>query len=188
MSEQTQVYFYGENDWVKVNVAVGKRENPYILDGKHNATVGFSLITVEVADEHVDEGLEITLCINGIDSKVLLELNPLNMTYMADIGYALNENDKISVTIKNYSVALENISKNFSIDYRSAIKIGFAQIKNVKLFYENNHLKCEGYLKLLDGNKFGGEGLYWHFTLLNAKGDSESVLISVIDENDVFAG
>ncbi|MBQ8792718.1 MAG: hypothetical protein IJZ62_03810 [Clostridia bacterium] len=188
MSEQAKIYFSGEGEGVKANIAVGKRENPYIMDGVHNELVDFSLITVSVNSGMAEENLQISLSINGQVSNILLELNPLNMSYMADLGYALNGDDEITITVEGKSFELINIGENFEVDCNQAIEIALNSIEDVSSFKKNGKFACEGYLKILDGSKFGGEGLYWCFTLIGEDKTSSNILINTMDKNDVFKG
>lgn len=183
MSEQTEVYFYGEQDDMKASVSVGKREEPYILDGIHCDVVDFSLVVIET-DKPIVDSFNIVLSVNGKEFDVVLELNPLNMTYMADAGLKILGEDRVVIQVDNMTMQLNNISKDFVVGSRDAIQIATDKIvdKNIDMG------KSEAYLKLLNGNKFGGQGLYWYFTLLSENGESENILIDTMNKNDVFCG
>ena len=189
ISEQTQLYFCGETADIKADISVGVRENPYILDGLHNNVVDFSLIVVEfLQTASIEENMTIKLIVNGKSKDVVLELNPLNMTYMTDVGYALKCEDEIILVVNEIYVDLQNVSENFKVDFKEAVDVGFEYIKGQSNVLQDGKLNYEGYLKILDGKKFGGEGLYWHFSLLCENGATASVLINVYNNEDVFAG
>ncbi|MBO5394767.1 MAG: hypothetical protein J6A28_02555 [Clostridia bacterium] len=188
MSEQTEVYFYGEDNGISINIAVGKRENPYIMDGVHYDVCDFSLITLCNENGEVSDEIAVQLEVNGQIKDVALQLNPLNLSYMTDLGYALKADDEIAVVYNGDTINLCNLSDSFAVDYRQATKIGYDAIDDKSVYVEDGKLACEGYLKILDGKLFGGEGLHWCFTLVNRNGDSCNILISVYDENVVFSG
>lgn len=188
ISEQTEIYFCGEGEGISANISVGKREKNYILDGKHGQNCDFSLISISLEKHNHEEEIKIKIDINGQKSEFEGQLNPLNMTYMADLGYALKANDEISLAVNEQEVKLENISKNFKVDYAKAIDIGYGVIEDKSVYMDEGMLACEGYVKIVDGRKFGGKGLYWCFTLLSHNEASENVLISVDDEKIFFHG
>ena len=188
MSEQTMIYFYGESGGNWCSVSVGERENPYIIDGSHTQNTTFSLVVFQPSSAIEGNVIEIELKVDGKSEKTTLELNPLNMTYMADLGYALKEDSVLSLCFQGEEIVLENQSQCFEVDYKEAIKIGFEKASREQDFYQNGVLKVEGYLKIFDGSLFGGEGLYWCFSIIGKEEVSKNVLINVNNRHDIFLG
>lgn len=188
MSEQTEIYFYGENNGNWCSISVGQRENSYIIDGVHTQNTAFSLVVFQPSSAIEGNVIEVELKVDEKEEKATLELNPLNMTYMADLGYALDENSAISLSFQGEEIVFENLSQNFEVDYKEAIRVGFEKVSEEQDFYQNGVLSAEGYLKILDGSLFGGEGLYWCFSLIGKEEVSKNVLINVNDGQDIFLG
>ena len=112
-SEITKIYFEGQSDNIFASICVGERENPYIIDGKHNPTCDFSLITLKFNSQIVENSIFVVLTINDNVNNIKLDLNPANNSYMTDLGYLLKKDDKITIEYQNNIVLLSNISENF---------------------------------------------------------------------------
>ena len=181
LSEITLIYFQGEDSDGKLNcsISVGKREEPYIVDGVHHPTCNFSLVCVKTA--YFGDEIYAEIEINSIKKDLTLFFNPLNSTYINDLGYALCENDKIYINFFDERVLLYNISKDFGVDYKGAISICenlfHDEIEN--LFF-NRKFQGECYLKVLS-NLIGDGQVFWYFSLQTVDNKTFSALISVVD-------
>lgn len=188
LSERTELYFEGKNDIGKIcgSISVGEREDPYIHDGVHNDTTGYSLISIMLTD-CVKQEIETQIVINEKTQNFTLYFNPLNNSYMNDLGVKIKSTDEVFLRCSNECVKFENISQNFKIDDKKALKLikkqYFEEIKTK--FYENNKLKVEYYLKILH-IKDDYKDLYWCFSVIGENGKFLNILISVNDENKVF--
>lgn len=185
LSEKTEIYYVGNGEKYQIELAVGERENPYIMDGISHNRVGFSLITLNLSQVESNI-IQASLIINGEDNGITLELNPLNMLYMADLGYALKGNETVEFCYGDERIVLNQVSGEFKVDCQKAIKIGYDNIDEKQMFQNDGGFVCEGYLKVINGKKFGHEGLYWCFTLINQMGDIVNILINTLDENDII--
>ena len=68
----------------------------------------------------------------------MLDVNPYNGYYMTDLGYLLSEKAEISITYKDKTIFLENISKEFVVSSEEALKIGSSTLKDkIKEYKEN---------------------------------------------------
>lgn len=188
MSEQTEIYFYGEGEAGSASIAVGKRENPYVMDGKHGQMCDFSLITLNLDSEERADEIDVCVEIGERKEEIILQLNPLNMSYMGDLGYVIDGEENVNIVLLDGEIVLKNISEEFAVDYQSAIQIGYSHIEDASRFQKGDDFICEGYLKIIDAKYFGGEGLRWCFTLLSEGQSSCNILIDVYDENVVFKG
>ncbi|MBE7073686.1 MAG: hypothetical protein E7379_01140 [Clostridiales bacterium] len=183
ISERTTDYYYGEMENVKVSLAVGQREEPYVLDGKHGAMVDFSLLAIDTGKSYSHATIDAMVSFGGSIMEVSLELNPLNMTYMADLGKIL-WSESVCVEVENQEVNLRKISDDFSIDYKKAVEIGESNTE-IGDFKQNGRYSCEGYVKIVEGKSFGQTGFYWCVTILNESKRS-NVLINTLDEKDII--
>ena len=169
ISEITTTYLYAQEGEYSGSISIGKRENPYIIDGKHAKNVGFSLIVLKLGEVY-NQSVTVKIEVNGQTEDVKLELNPLNSTYMADLGYALKEDDEISVIYNDCHLKFSNISKDFKVGWEKALEIGKKELSVViDNLTSKKKLNGEYYLKIL------------------SKENNYNIVISVNDENVVYA-
>lgn len=184
ISEKTEIYFYARCGAGKGSISIGKREHPYIINGSHEKNVDFSLIILKF-NKVFDKEIEVEINVNEMTNKIILELNPLNSTYMTDLGYALNEDDKISISYQDYTFEFENIGKNFKVDGDMAIEIGLTHFNEiVSNLTDKNSFNGECYLKVM--TRDDEEKLYWLFTIVDREGNEYNLIINVMDENDIY--
>lgn len=182
MSEITKIYFTAQTDKASANISVGEREEFYIIDGKHGKNLDFSLISLKFENLLPENQIEVKVNINNVSTNVLLELNPANHYYMADLGYKLNENDNISLNYKDITLNFENVSQDFEVDYNQALKIAKEELgDNINNYYQNSQFKGEGYLRILAGQDEENQGLFWVLTIVGENGQKNDIVISVID-------
>lgn len=175
MSEQTRIVFAGEGENGGCLICVGEREDPYIVDGEHGQNTGFSLIVFEPFFEVVDSGINLSLEIDGKQQDVLMELNPINMTFVADLGYCLAENCNINISYQSETISMKNISSQFAVDYTRAIELGIEKVKEKEEFDDEEY---ESYLKIIEGERFGQDGYFWCFSVVSKMKESQNVLIN----------
>ena len=188
MSEVTHLYFFGEQDGYECSISVGLREQNYIMDGKHGQTCEFSLVSLKCPEVTSDK-IEVTISIDGNTQNLSLEFNPLNSNYMADLGYNLSQDASVFLSFQNVTISLVERTSSFDVNYDQAIDIALATIgKEADCFYKNNSFLGEGYLKILDGTRFGGDGLFWCFTIVGEEQISKNVLIDVYDKENIILG
>ena len=182
VSEKTEIYFFARCGAENGSISVGKREEPYIINGNHTKNVDFSLIILKFNDVFEKE-IEAEINVNNKTESITLELNPLNSTYMMALGYALKENDGITINYKDYIFEFENISKDFSVDSEKALKIGQKHLEEVvSNLTTKKSFDGECYLKIMTKD----EKLYWVFTIVDTKGNEFNLIINVMDENEIF--
>lgn len=180
ISEQTKIYFQAETENVKGSLCVGEREENFIYDGVHTKNVDFTLITLKFKVQPIKNAIETKLTVNDVEKDLLLELNPMNHTYMADLGYLLKADDKISLSYDNIVLNFENISKNFKIQYNDAVKIALDEFgDDLKQFYSKGNFQGECYLQVFDFNN--DNNLFWTFSIF---GKNKKVMNVVIDVKD----
>lgn len=182
ISEITKIYFSAESESVVGNISIGEREDPYIIDGTHTKNCDFSLISLKFDELLPSNQIEVDLNINNVSSKLILELNPANHFYMADLGCALKGNDVIQLTYQNFTLYFENISDSFVVDYNQALKIGQEALGDkIDKYYNNDNFNGEGYLKVLTKQEGDSKELFWVFTVVSSNGSKNNVVLSVSD-------
>ena len=189
-SEITKIYFSGisQDEKMQAYISVGEREDPYILDGMHQPNVDFSLITVSFDFYLEDNEITIDFFDNEVKEEILLEYNPLNSTYIADLGYALKKEGEYAIKYQNYSLNLKNESDEFEIDYKTAIEKSLEEIgDNINNYYKGNKFKGECYLKILRKIENKKTELYWIFQIIGEDEQSNNVLISIDDGSIILS-
>lgn len=180
ISEQTTVYFQANSENVKGDICVGQREETFIYDGKHTKNVDFTLITLKFKTQPITNQFEAKINVNNVEKDILFELNPMDHSYMLDLGYSLKADDKIKLTFLDVTLNFDNISQNFKIQYNEAIKITINELgDDLNQFYNKGNFEGECYLRVFDFNK--DNNLFWIFTVV---GQNKKVINIVIDVND----
>ena len=185
ISEITNYYFEGlSNQGFVSSISVGRRENPYAVDGIHNKMCDFSLVSLKL-QEYLGDEIKVKLLVNGNEQNINLFYHPINSLYINDLGYALNKSDRIKLIFNEKEVIFSEISENFAVNMKKAIKIAKIKLSNeINRLMQNDSFLGEFYLKILAKND--DKNLYWCFTLISRKGESHNVLISVYDEDKVI--
>lgn len=189
-SEITKVYYSGTSSdgQASASISVGQREEQYIIDGKHTKNCDFSLLIVRF-DFNVSAN-EITIDFYSDDQKtsVILEFNPLNSTYMADLGYALDGECQYALTYNNYTIEFERASDNFKVGYEDAINKSTAELgEKLNSYYNGNNFEGECYLKILSKPDEDFQKLYWIFTVVGQNDNSNNVLIDIEDGSIILS-
>ena len=125
MSELTKVFFKGtdvDHPNIRASISVGTRETPYKIDGIHQKTCDFSLISINFNEIFDEETIKASITINEESKEIELYYNPINSSYMNDLGYALNDTDTITLIYNDYNITFTNITKDFKVDYKKAIE------------------------------------------------------------------
>lgn len=181
-SEITRVYYNGISPGGEINasISVGEREQPYIIDGKHGQNVDFSLIVVKCNFEVKDYEITVDFFTDNQKNSVNLEFNPLNNTFMADLGIKLDENATYSLIYKNIAIEFNKSSDDFKIDYKKAIDKSIEALGSaIDEYYSGDVFKGECYLKILNKPNDDFLQLYWIFTVIGENGNSNNVLIDL---------
>jgi len=187
LSEVTKVYYQASNEELSASICAGDREEKYVIDGKHGKTCEFTLISIKFNDQQNVNSMGLDFVIDGVETKVVLELNPANHMYMADLGYALKDESEISLAYNGKTLTFENVSKNFSIDYNKAISIALENFgEELKSFYNGGSFEVECYLKVLTLRDNGKEDLFWIFTIVGKDKQTKNIVLNVNDGNIII--
>lgn len=182
MSEWTSVYYYGECENFSASLSSGVREDPYLLNGKSEKKVDFSLLSVTLKEATSDKLIKAKVKIDGVESEQELEINGLNPCFMVDLEKRMTGNETVEISYAGQTLSLTNLSKDFAIDDEKAIEIAVKEIEDKIL--ENkvgNNLNSECYLRVLDKDANNFDTVFWCFTVINVKNESFNVVISTKD-------
>ena len=146
------------------------------------------MIAVNFNKQLEEETIETSLTINGNVQNFTMYLNPVNHFYMADLGYALGENDSISLAYQEFNIDFYNISKDFVISWEQALTIAEDSLgEKLSSFYQGKNFEGECYLKILTEQNDSFDDLFWYFSAVSREGETINVVISV-DSGEVLAG
>ena len=182
ISEITKTYYQGsdQSGQVHASISVGQREEPYIIDGRHQPLCDFSLFVINFDQLLEDEEITVELAINGETQEFVMYLNPVGHQYMADLGYALGDNDKVSVTYQDYNINFDNVSDDFTISWSQALEIAKENLgERLDAFYQENNFKGECYLKILTEQNDNFDDLFWYFSVVGQNNEVANVVIDV---------
>jgi len=179
ISEITYNYFYGKCDDFEISISSGEREEPYVYDGKSAGKCDFALVVARINGKNEKE--PITFSINGDASSQMLEYNLMTGTYMLDLEKELMAEDVISVKYGNSQITLDNLAKDFAVDYNKAIEIGVNEFsEEINGMIEKEEFKAECYLKILDNLSNGYDTRFWCFSIVNEQGEHLNCVIDIM--------
>ncbi len=182
MSEQTDVYYFGENDKFYCSISSGKREETYLMDGRSGKNVDFALVRFDLSTPRTNKILKAKVSIDEVEKDVELEINSLESEYLCDLCQHLSGAEKISIEFEGQKQDLQNLSKDFSVDSEKALEIASKEMgDNILKVKSYNVLNAECYLSVMDKKANNFDQIYWCFTVLNVNNESFSIIISTKD-------
>ena len=180
MSEITTSYYQAEGEGLNISLSVGQREIDYKVDGLHGATCGFSLFEIKFDNILEENTINISVIIDGKDYSLVLEHNPVNNTYMGDLGFAISNDSSVQVKVEGQTLNLTNVSNNFAVSSDEALeKASVVLIDELASCYNNGNFCGECYLKILNEQDGSFNELFWCFSLVCNQGIKYDVVINV---------
>lgn len=155
ISEIRNNLFVGKSENLIVSFTSGEREKEYRVDGKSTGNVAFGVITVIVLkDNKFEKTKNFVININGQDISGEFEINPYDNSLVYDIGYSVDDNTLISVSVMldelYETVALENVSSSWIIKNIDALELACSNLKSdLKKYINDNNFDMEVYIKIL---------------------------------------
>ena len=178
VSETRENFFMGKSDNCIVTFTDGRREQDYKMDGIHTKPTPYGVIVLRV-EEDLGTAPEYQLFVGEKTYCGTLEINPFDMTYVADIGEKVGNIDKITFVLPdNYmSLELTNLSNNWSVSCSKALDIFVnKQQSSLARFYNNDALDGEVFIKIVQNNNSSD---IFYYVLFVAH--STEVVASLID-------
>ena len=174
---ETEYEGFDQDFWV--SFSCGKRENPYVIDGKKGDMIDYGVIKLVFFNFENNFNLNFfSLSINNDDYIVDLEQNPFDNSLMADIKIKATENSYIFANVKYNDiekiVKLEEFTKNFKINNINALSIFVNTYREVILSsVKNNDLLGEFHISILEKVAFDKNIKYWYINFFNGKQNYE---------------
>lgn len=182
MSEMTKVYYFGENEDFYCSLSSGQREKEYSMDGKHRGEENFALLSLNLSESISSQLVKATVIIDGQSSEVELEINSISSAYLVDLERELSGSETIEVVYDGQSLILENLSKDFAVNYQQALDIACSEMEDKIVEKRSfNNLNAECYLRVLDKKANDFDNVFWCFSVLNCDNENYSIIISTVD-------
>lgn len=182
MSETTEVYYLGECEDFYCTLSSGTRERDYLLNGFSTEKVPFSLLTLNFFEQSELNIIKVDFVVDENQQEVELERHPISGQFMVDLEKQIGNDKSVSVIYNNKTCTFENLSKEFKVGYKKAIKIGAKLFEKQILKNQSfGTLGCEGYLKVVDKKSGKYDQVFWAFSIIDSDGKSWSAIISTED-------
>lgn len=171
LSEYRSGICYGESTNLSATFTMGKREDPYVLNGKKENLVEFGVLTITFYEE-LSIAPSYTLMIDTIQYSGKLEKNPFDGTYVADICREVSASADVYLKVLgggiNESLNLINVSKDWQVSYKKALKIASEEFSEaLKNYIKRNSLQAEVFLKIVGNLEEGTKNIYWYVCALS---------------------
>ncbi|HEY8443410.1 MAG TPA: hypothetical protein VIL24_01255 [Clostridia bacterium] len=148
------------NDNMSVNIITGEREEPYVLDGKANGMIEYTVITFTPENpDYISSEItyNYTLKTGKKDYSGKFTMHPFGNSYAAEINEMINAKSvQLTVTASKddwkfeESAVIESILTSEMMGWQEALIKGKDALKKAtESMYEKNKLKAEVYVKLL---------------------------------------
>ncbi len=180
MSERADVYYFSNNENLKISLASGQRESTYNYDGVSTNKVDFALIVAQL-DSADTELCQVT--IDGVQSDVLLEFNYRTGTHMADLERKLTGEEEIQITYGDQTATMVNKSNEFAVSSSQAIQLGCQHLQEfIEPLCDGNNFDGECYLRIMDTLTGEENGALWLFSVMSKDGQIKNVIISTTEQ------
>lgn len=173
--------FVGQADGVSANLMCGLRENPYNYDGKSCKKTDFGVITTTLA-VHPTENVHFTITVNGVSQSGVLDENPYNHTFMADIEKIVDDESAVFLTIEGVveNMQLVCVSADWAVQYGDALDIAINALEDeIKSAYQNGKFCAECYLKIVLDQSNVDNPYYWCFMIVHQSGEKQTIIFDV---------
>ena len=181
ISSQIQYSLFVLNtDKYTAELSFGIREDDFEYDGKSNSKLEYGVLKVFIKGfTGYANKIETVLSIESQNYVYELEKNPFDNMFVCDMQKIINGNKNIQIQIPlldEMFYSFENISKNWKIDYKVALNIGFKEMKGFILENNNASKSCEIYLTAIDNGRHDTE-YFWLFKVQTSQLKTKIIVI-----------
>lgn len=176
-------YFLLKNDNYIAELSCGLREDNFDYDGISNNKLEYGILKVEIYGfTGYASNIDVVLNISDKNYPYILEKNPFDNSYMCDLEFIIQNNNKIKLKINaidNNFNEFECVSNLWKMNYKSAQQKGYDVYNSFIKENNKNNKSCECYLTVIY-NGYQNTNYYWVFKVQTT--DLKSKMI-VIDTN-----
>ena len=186
ISEYRECLFMSTGEDFVATFTSGKREEPYSYNGHKGRLVEFGVLSVKYnAVLNADSQPQYVLFIDTMQYEGLLEFNPIDNTYVADI--AKNISCYADMYLRVYGGGVDEqmqmpcVSKNWQYSYKQAFDIAVKQFNDVlEKQLNNNNLKGEFFIKIVGDIAEVEFDICWYVCYI---GQDKTMLACIISPN-----
>ena len=183
--EERNNLFVANDELYTLNLSSGLRESNYQFDGVITDKVEFAVITFVRNDNLplANDTYAYIVKINDEEFSGFLEKSPVDNTYVADLGVAVNDDAiisaKISFTGYTFSGELANISSAFGYDKNKVLEIANNELgEEIKNILQDSNVKIEVVTKIMkDYSSVDMKNYYWYVGVISTNGDTLGILV-----------
>lgn len=183
LSEERKNIFIGETEDFSVNFMTGKREKDYVINGYNTELIDFGVVTFTLKNDRFnDENLKCIVEINNKKYEEILEKNPFDGSFVADIKTAVENYQSIFVKLKanNYEneCELTNLNSEWKINNKKALEIAYKNFKRkLKKQISNGEFEGEVYIKILNNTSVSKDDYLWYINFVCRNGKNYACII-----------
>lgn len=182
--------YEGRGEVFDVNIFIGKRENPYNLDGYSGKLVDYCLISVMPAEDFSDGELRFTLSGGNYNEGGTLIEDPTNGKFRFDTGKYYADVAEINVTLTVGDIT-ETVIVNAKystemINWKDALGIAKENLSDsFDVAFSGDEFYGEVFIKFVNNPMMGEDKYYWFVMLKDRNGKLSSVLIDSMNREVV---
>lgn len=183
--------YEGRGEFFDVNIYIGKRESPYILDGISEKLVDYCLINVMPAEE-LEEGYALYFTLTGgsyNESGTLIE-DLATGKFRIDLGKYYSGISELNITFNcgeiYESVTLTSKYSTDMIQWKDALAIAKDSLtESFADAYSGKDFLGEIFIRFVNNPFMGEDKYFWFIMLKDRNGKMSTVLIDSVDSTVV---
>lgn len=181
ISEYRDCLFYLKSEDFVATFTSGKREKDFYYDGVHTRLVPYGVLVVKYGSNVDINGVRnFVILIDSMQYTGRLEYNPIDGTFVNDIGVEISQNSDIYLRIWGGGVSdqahMYCVSKDY-IGYKNALKIALDSIGgDIQKYESKRKLNGEFFIKFVGTESLEEVSYYVLFV-----GDDKTSIICLID-------
>ena len=169
-----------ESETGKVTLISGRRENPFVVDGKRGETVDFTVVTFYPNSANETDRFYYTFNYDGVNREGEFSKHPFKNTYSFEIDYRIRGGASILVKGDNgeQSFELRSVITEKVIGAEHALeKAELRLAEHIKKFTSGGKLNAEIYVRFLENPISSQGGYYWYIAFVPDKYSVYATLI-----------
>lgn len=170
ISEKDEFLFSSEDENFFVTLCIGKRENPYVVDGKSAELIDFAVLTAHKKQNNLQNNKVIfSIQVGSENRSGTFEVNPFDGSYVVDLLSVGNNFENINLKItadgKDFYYTLSNALKETDAKSDEVLSIALKEISKIEKEITNNgKLSFEVYVRLMQN---AGQIPLWYVSVMN---------------------
>lgn len=183
VSELRQDVLVGSSDNFSVKLCVGKKEEPYIADGKAGNVQSNLEVTVVLKKEMPDvTEFQYKLSLGERTSEGILKANLFGDAYNINLKNFEFNGEKVTLMIKGgeveETIELKSVLSENMIKHDEALKLATEELQtHIDQLIVDKKLQAEVHVKLINSASNVNSKYYWYVVFIKADGKNMAVLI-----------